>query len=400
MLERAFDQAKEPFEPIERLLAEAIANGTAPGFVSALADRSELLHECACGRLAIDGLEAMTNDTIVWLASMTKLVTTIAVMQLVEDDRLDLDAPVVPLLPELADPVVLDGFVADGSPALRPASAPITLRQLLCHTSGSGYEFMNADLLRARGPVGPPPATSLASLHGPLACDPGRRWHYGFGIDWAGIAVERVTGQPLDQVFAEQIFDPLGMSDTGFEIAENARDRVASIHLRGADGALAIIPSPAGSPDEQEFRPGGAGLYGTASDYLRLLRMILCDGELDGVRILRSDTVDKMWTNQIGELCAGRVDSACPALALPYDPLPGQHGQWCLLGSLNPHAVAGGRSAGSAGWVGLAGTTFWIDREAGLCAVLLAQLLPFADPGVVTLQRDFERSVYGATIFA
>ena len=157
---------------------------------------------------------------------------------------------------------------------------------------------------------------------------------------------------------------------------------------------VAVIPSPAGAPEDWEFHSGGAGLYGTAPDYIRLLRMLLRGGELNGTRILQARTVAAMWDNQIGSLPAGRIDSALPMLIRPFDPLSSQEGEWSLLGLRNPAAVAGGRSAGSAGWFGVAGTVFWIDRAADLCGVLLAQMMPFGDHALTASQQDFERAAY------
>jgi CubicO group peptidase (beta-lactamase class C family) len=379
---------------VERLLADAVCGAVAPGLVGAVADRAGLLHEYCHGLRATNGAQAMTTDTVFWLASMTKLVTTIAVMRLVESGDLDLDAPVAPLLPELAHPDVLIGFAGDGGAMTRPAQVPITLRHLLTHTSGLGYEAMNRQLLAARGPLGPPAATSLASLKGLLATDPGAGWTYGYGIDWAGIAIERQTGVSLDRYLSETLFLPLGMHDTGFSVPPAAADRVAATHLRDDAGGFAIIPTLAGVSEDWEFRSGGAGLHGTATDYLRLLRMVLRDGELDGTRFLAEQTVAMLWENQIGDLVAGRLDTANPALVHRFDPVPGQTCGWSLLGVCNPLPVAHARSAGSAAWAGLAGTFFWIDRAADLCGVLLAQLLPFGDPALRRVQRDFEAAAY------
>lgn len=382
------------FASIDRVLADAVDGGVAAGLVGAVGRGDAELYEAGYGVRVAGSPAPMEADTIVWLASMTKLVTTIAAMQLVETGALALDVPIAGLLPELAGPDVLAGFAADGSPILRPARGLITLRQLLTHSSGIGYELMHPDLLRARGPGGTPAATSLASLRGPLATDPGTGWTYGYGIDWAGIAIERRSGLTLDRYMAEHIFAPLAMHDTGFVVPETARSRVAGVQLRQSDGTLVTIPSPAGAPEDWEFHSGGAGLFGTARDYLRLLRMILRGGELDGVRILRADTVAAMTENQIGDRTGGRLDTSNPAITLPYDPLPGQVAGWSLLGARNAAAVPGARHAGSASWAGIAGTLFWVDPDADLCGVLIAQLLPFADPALRAVQLAFEHAAY------
>lgn len=385
--------ASDAFAGVDHVVADTVARGVVPGLVAAIADRDGVRYTRAAGRRDAGDATPMTVDTIFWIASMTKLVTTVAVMQQVEAGALDLDAPVAPLLPELANPAVLTGFDAAGTPVLRPARNAITLRQLLTHTSGSGYDAMHPALLRARGPAGAPPPGSRAALLGPLASEPGEGWHYGFGIDWAGIAVERSAGMALAEYFATRIFAPLAMVDTAFDVAPTSQARCAAMHLRTDDG-VAVIPSP-GIAAGREIDSGGAGLWSTAGDYLRLLRMLLSGGELDGARVLRAATVAAMWDNQVGDMAAGRLDTTSPAL-MPYDPLPGQVGAWSLLGVTNRHATPEGRSPGSAAWCGIGGTMFWLDRAAGIAGVVLAQQLPFADPALLAVQHDFERAAYRA----
>ncbi len=383
---------------IDEVLQQAVADTVAAGFVGIVADRDGELYRRAVGARAPGQSEpvadSMAVDTIFWIASMTKLATTVAVMQLVEAGRLTLDEPVAALLPKLAQPDVLQGYDPSGSPVFRPAQRAITLRQLLTHTSGIGYEVMNPDLMRARGADGPPASTSLASLTGPLACEPGTGWIYGYGIDWAGIAVERVTGTSLDRYFAEHIFAPLDMRDTGFGLWHGMPERSAATCYRMPDGALVAIEAPASDPQAWEFRSGGAGLSATAGDYIRLLRMLLGGGMLDGERVLAHATVDAMWHNQIGDLTAGALQTAVPEFCCAYDPFSGQNGQWSLLGLRNPQRLDGRRHAGSASWCGLGGTMFWIDRDADICGVLMAQLLPFADPALLAVQRAFETAIY------
>ncbi len=379
---------------IDQILSSAVDSGVAAGFVGIVANCEGTISSTTSGVKTVGSSVAMTCDTLFWLASMTKLVTTIAAMQLVETDRLSLDSPVTGLLPELADMQVLEGFDASGRPELRPAESIITLRQLLTHRSGLGYDLMNPKLMRARGANGPPPATTLASLHRPLLFDPGEGWVYGVGIDWAGLAIERCTETKLDQLFAEKIFIPLAMNDTGFDNHTSNPERCSATHMRLHDGRLGTFPSPMGHPEDWEFHSGGGGLTGTATDYIRLLRMLLGGGELDGHRVLSSATVESMWDNQVGKMAAGCIDTAMPALCLPYDPIPGQKGEWSLLGVRNAFDIPQRRRAGSASWVGAGGTFFWLDRESDLCGVLLAQLLPFADPELLGVQRDFEAAAY------
>src|SRR5262249_21679863 len=181
-------------------------------------------------------------------------------------------------VPELASAKVLEGFDAAGKPRLRPAARPITLRHLLTHTAGFGYEIWVPEIAQYQAATGTPGITTCtnAALTTPLLFDPGDRWEYGINIDWAGKMVEAASGQKLDRYFQENIFGPLGMKDTSFKISASQRARLARIHQRGDGGALA--PVDLEMPQDPEFLMGGGGLYGTASDYLAFALMIMQGG--------------------------------------------------------------------------------------------------------------------------
>jgi CubicO group peptidase (beta-lactamase class C family) len=263
-----------PTIDIDNLLRDAAKAGEVPGVVAMAATTDEVIYAGAFGRRWLPDGPPMTLDTVFWIASMTKAMTSTAAMLLVEQGRLGLDAPIGNVLPELAAPRVLEGFGADGKPKLRAAKRPITLRHLLTHTSGFAYEFWNPDLMRYREKMGVPELMSCtnASLNLPLMFDPGERWEYGISIDWIGKAVERVSDQILEDYFRENLFGPLGMKDTGFQLPAE-RSRVAGVHARHDNGSLERIAFE--MPQEPEFQMGGGGLYGTAADYLAFERMFL-----------------------------------------------------------------------------------------------------------------------------
>jgi CubicO group peptidase (beta-lactamase class C family) len=326
---------------------------------------------------------------------MTKAITCVAAMQLVEEGRLSLDAPVPDIgEPALATPQVLDGFDAGGAPLLRPARRPITLKHLLTHTAGFTYEYWNADTLRYVETTGTPRVMSgkVAALRRPLAFDPGERWEYGINIDWIGRIVEAHSGQPLDAYLRDRIFAPLGMEDTGFVATPEQHTRHASVHQRQADGGLAPQPLPA--PSTPEFYAGGGGLRSTARDYLNFLQMLLHGGSLDGARILRPETVALMGENQIGSLPAGILKTCAPELSNDVDFFPGAEVRWGLGYMLNMEPGPNGRSAGTVGWAGLANSYYWLDPARRVAGVILTQILPFADPAAVNLYGRFERAVY------
>lgn len=381
---------------IDQALRPIVEAGAVPGLVAIAATSDSILYEEAFGRRAIDGGAQMTADSVFYLASMTKAITVAAGMQLVEQGRLSLDAPIGDLLPELAAPQVLEGFGADGEPRLRPAERPITLRQLMTHTSGHAYEFWSADLARFIAQTGAPSIFTCtnAALRTPLVAEPGTAWNYGIGIDWVGKAVEAVSGQDLDTYLRQYLFAPLGMTDTGFRLSAGQKARQVGVHARQPGGGLATIPLAL--PEEPEFWMGGGGLFGTGRDYVRFLRMMLGGGSLDGNRVLRPETVATMMQSQIGDVVVEKMASNAPDYSKDVDLCPGQTQKWSLSFLVNTKATAEGRSPGSLSWAGLCNTHYWIDPARDVCGVVMMQILPFCDEGAMRAYRAFERGLYRA----
>lgn len=380
---------------IDAVLRGAVERGEVPGVAAVAGNAAGTLYEGAFGRRGLDQQAAMTPDTVVWIASMTKAVTTTAALQQVEAGRLSLDAPIAEVLPELAAPQVLVGFEG-GEPVLRPARKPITLRHLLTHTAGFGYDFFNAEIgayMAARGVPGII-TCQRAALATPLVAEPGECWEYGIGIDFAGLAVEKVTGQRLDAVLQERVLGPLGMRDTAFRIGTAQRARLASMHAKAPDGTLSVIPFEV--PQDPEFHMGGGGLYGTVLDYLRFCRMWLNGGTLDGARILAPETVREAMRDQIAPLEVPEIKSAIPASTNDVSLFPGMRKGWGLSFLINDEDVPGGRAAGSLAWAGLANTYYWIDPKRDRAGVIATQILPFADPQVLAMAEGFEGAVYAA----
>jgi methyl acetate hydrolase len=381
---------------IDRVLRAATDRGDVPGVVAMAATADGTIYEGAFGRRALPDGAAMTADSVVWIASMTKAITSTAAMQLVEAGRLSLDGPIAEVLPELAAPQVLEGFDGAGEPRLRPASRPITLRHLLTHTAGFVYDIWNPEMGRFMEKRGIPGIISCenAALDLPLVYDPGTRWDYGINIDWVGKAVERVSGRKLGEYFAEHLFGPLGMRDTGFKLTPAQRTRLVGMHARGDDGALSAIPFEI--PQKPEFEMGGGGLYGTAANYLAFERLFLNEGRTVGGPVLRPETVRLMRENAIGNLQVRPLKTAVPAYSRDAEFFPGMVKKWGLGFMISTEAVPGGRSAGSLAWAGLANTYFWIDPTRGVAGVILMQLIPFADPQALGVLDGFEKAVYAA----
>jgi len=380
---------------IERALQEGLERGAIPGVAAFAANGREILYAGAFGRRDLSRADAMTPDTVFWIASMTKAITTAAAMQLVERKLLTLDTPMGTILPELADPQVLEGFSEDGKPRLRPARRPVTLRYLLTHTAGFAYDMWSKEIDQYIAYAGLPRIISCrnAALQTPLLFDPGDDWCYGINIDFVGKAVEKLSGQSLEDYFRENIFAPLGMNDTRFILRPDMRSRLVRMHQRSESG---VQPIDFEVPQQPEFFMGGGGLYGTGEDYIKFTQAILNGGIYNGERILKAETVAEMTKNQIDGLSMHVMKTAIPALSNDVDIFPGMEKKWGFGFMINTEDVPGARSAGSLGWAGLGNTYFWIDPKKRLTGVVLTQLLPFADAGVLNLLGAFEQAVYRA----
>jgi methyl acetate hydrolase len=378
-------------QAIADLLKRAADAGDVPGVVAAAATADGPIFAAGFGVRDTTSGAAMTADTVVWIASMTKAVTGACAMQLVEQGRLSLDAPIATVLPELDKVQVLEGFAPDGTPRLRPARRPIMLRHLLTHTAGFVYDIWNPEMGRYLETTGTPSIVSCenAALTIPLLFDPGERWDYGIGIDWAGKAVEAVSGHNLSDYMQQNLLRPLGMKDTGFKIGEAQRQRLAKVHSRTQEG---FVATDLELPQEPEFEMGGGGLYSTASDYLRFTRMIMNKGTLDGTRVLAPETVATMTANAMGNLTCRALKTSAPASSNNVDFIDGM--QWGLSFLINPQPLPTGRSAGSLAWAGLANSYFWIDPIRQVTGVYATQVLPFFDAKAVQLFQDFETAVY------
>lgn len=380
---------------VDAVLKSAIDRGDVPGVLALATDKSSVLYENGFGERVLGSGVAMTPDTVVWIASMTKAVTGAAAMQLVEQGTLHLDRAASHVLPELGRVQVFDGFDSDGKAKLRRPTSEITLRHLLTHTSGFSYDIWNADLAKYQEQQGIPGVISCenAALSTPLTFDPGERWDYGIGIDWAGKMVEAVSGQKLGDYLKDNLFSPLGMNDTAFKITDQMRARMAKIHARGEDDSL--VATDIEIPQEPEFEMGGGGLYSTIGDYGKFVRMILNDGQSDdGEAVLKPDTVRTMSTNQMGDTRVAALKTAMPPYSNDAEFFPGMPKTWGLSFMINTEQAPTGRSAGSLAWAGLANSYYWIDPSRGIGGVYATQIIPFVDKKSLPLFLDFEKTVY------
>jgi len=381
-------------QQISDILERGVAQGDVAGACAQVVGPRGVVAEASAGRRSLDGEEEMTPGTVCWLASMTKPVTGVAALQLVERGLLELDAPASEIIPWLGEVGVLEGFDPRGRPRIRPARGVMTLRNLLTHTSGFGYEIWNPDLL------GFAEAEAQAIWEGgehpdfrmPLVFDPGERWCYGVGIDHVGRMVEAASGTGLGDYTRMNIFEPLGMPSTGFAVTPDMKGRMAGMHRRTPSGDLETMEQDV--EEEPSFEMGGSGLYGTVEDYARFLQMLLNDGRAADRRLLRPETVRQMAANNMGEHRVTPLRTAMPEISGDLEFFPGVDKSWGLTFQINEAPLPTGRPAGGLMWAGIANTFFWLDLANRVAGVYASQLYPFGDRRTYGLFLEVETAVY------
>ena len=375
---------------IDSGLREAIERKDVPGVVALVTDRERVLYQGAFGVADVSTGRPLANDSMFRIASMTKPITSVALMQLVEQGRIGLDDPASKYLPELAEPKVFESFDATtGAYKVRPASRPATVRHFLTHTSGLAYPFTSAIWRDFK-----PRAGETYPFGGPLLFDPGERWHYSTSTDVVGKLVEAVSGKKLEDYFREHIFAPLKMNDTSYNVPEAKGPRLVAQQQRAGermDGAIVLQQPQFGLTVAAPI--GGGGLASTADDYGRFMRMLLNGGELEGARVLKAETVALMGQNHIGAISVPALKTALPRSA-DFTFIADNRDKWGLGFLITTDQVAGKRSPGSLSWGGINNTFFWIDPTRGIAGTIMMQYLPFADAKALAVYDAFERGAY------
>jgi methyl acetate hydrolase len=369
---------------IDATLERARAEAGIPGVVAMAATADRVIHQTAIGSR---GTAPMTLDSVGRIASMTKAIVSVTALRLVARGALTLDGPIAEVLPELAAPKILTGFDANGAPLLVPAERKMTLRHLLTHSAGFGYDTWNAELRQyiAREGLTRIPSSSNELRATPLLFEPGTRWNYGVNTDVLGLAVERAGGASLAEVVAREITAPLGMADTAFLPGAHQLERLITLGRRGPDGQITPMDAPV--PSSLPFLYGGGGMFSTAPDYLRFLQAVM-RGDL-----LPSALQAELIRPQLpASPEVGQMRSVDPR-SNHVDLFAGQAMSWSLGFLVNTQPTAQGRSAFSHCWAGINNSYYWLDLTRGTCGVVMAQLLPFADPGVLGVLAAYEAAI-------
>jgi methyl acetate hydrolase len=375
---------------IDAALRGAVERKDVPGVIGLVVNRERVVYQGAFGVTDLASNRELRTDALYRIASMTKPVTSVALMQLVEQGRIGLDDPAEKYLPELANLKVLESFDAKtGEYKVRLAKSAPTVRHFLTHTSGLAYGFTSPAWRDLK-----PRAGETYPFGGPLLFDPGTRWHYSTSTDVCGRLVEVVSGQKLEDYFRQHIFAPLKMDDTSYNVPESKASRLVPAQQRAGDSMTGGIVLQSPQPGLAIAAPiGGGGLASTASDYGRFVRMWLNGGALDGARVLKAETVALMGQNHIGAVSVPALKSALPRSA-DFTFIADGRDKWGLGYLITTDQVAGKRSPGSLSWGGINNTFFWIDPARGIAGVILMQYLPFADAKALATYDAFERAVY------
>jgi len=384
-------QPSRPAAALSQVLVQAVDRQDTPGVVGLIVDRNGVLFEGAAGERDTARHVPLSVDTIFNIASMTKPVTSVAVMMLLEQGKLSLEDPVSKYLTGFDHLQVITKFnESDGTYETRPARRVMTLRHLLTHTSGIGYAFSSPVLARLQQRDNDKQEWEFPLLH-----DPGEKWTYGASTRVLGLIVEKISGETLEAYDQEHIFGPLGMVDSSYAVPANKQSRVARTYEH-IDGEFKEQQSPRSIPETPTPPFGGdGGLYSTARDYGRFVRMLLNGGRLGDVRILSERSVHLMAENQIGPVFVSLQPVGIAELTKPF-PLGAGRDKFGLGFQVTAESAdtAKYRRAGSLSWAGLFNTEFWVDPRSGLGGVLLMQYLPFYDHGAIRTLRDFEATAY------
>ena len=376
---------------LQQTLDHAVAANQVPFVVGMTANAAGVTFSGAAGQAAPG--RAAAPGTVFRIFSMTKAVGTTAAMILIDRGELDFDTPVDSVLPEWGQLQVLDGWDGD-APRLRAPRTRATLRHLATHTSGLEYEFWRPEVADYLARTGRPSilAGTRAAMDYPLMTDPGTRWGYGPSIDWLGQVVEKVSGQRIDAFLKQNLFGPLGMTDTDVEVRPHMAPRLAGVKARGENGQFGDFDLA--PPSNPEVYGMGHALYSTPQDYLRFLRLFLNRGALDGARVLSEAGVARMLANHMGPLQFEKMVTAAPPITADFDPFPGTVKTHSFGFMRNESDIPGRRRAGSQSWAGVLNTHYWLDPAADLAAVIMTQTLPFVEPPLMATYEAFERAAY------
>jgi methyl acetate hydrolase len=377
---------------LDRILDESVERQVLPFVVAMVGDRAGVRWQGSAGRA--NAAHDAGPETVFSLFSMTKAVGSLMAVMAIDRGLITMDTPVGDVLPDFEKIQVLESMGPDG-PIYRRPKTRATLRHLLTHTCGMGYEAFYPAMADYAVKTGSAADITgkFESLYYPMLFDPGEGFAYGVGTDWVGVLVSELDGRPIDRFVHEEILQPLGMSSTYFERAD-AGDRLANLFLKGEDGQFSPFEMyPAANPEIYHM---GHALYSSAADYMTFLRLVLNGGELDGHRLVGPEAMKLMYTDQLEgvPLPSPLLKSSVPFVSYDVDPRPGTRKTHTAAFFRSEEDVPAMRRAGSLSWAGVLNTHYWVDPASDIAAVFMTQMLPFYDPELIASYEEFERGVY------
>ncbi len=395
--------SKDRLDRLDAVLHRYVDEGRLPGVQTLVSRHGTLVHRDCYGYADVEGGTEVQPDTIYRLYSMTKPITSVALLMLYEEGHFLLENPVGRWLPEFSDLEVFCGGTADEPETFR-LEKPMTVHHVMTHTSGLTYGFQYAnpvDELYRRHGLGtfdrPVPFENLRQAMGvlarqPLLFEPGTRWNYSMSTDVCGALIEVMSGMPLDQFFTSRIFEPLGMVDTDFAVHDEKLDRCAALYAPTPSTGIQLLARPRSMTRRAAVLSGGGGLVGTADDYLRFCHLLLFGGELEGVRLLSPRTVSFMTSNH---LPGGATLNEMGQETFTETAMEGTGFGLGVAVLVDPVANQALGSQGTFSWGGAASTAFWVDPREEVVVVFLTQLLPST---TYPLRRHLQAGVYQALV--
>ena len=379
-------------EKINDTLKKA-SNQRVPAISAAVLSKDNILYKGYFGFSNIEEKKPVDQNSLFRIASMTKAITSTCVYQQIDRGKLTLNTSLKDYFPEISEKKILDGFDGDGNPVLKEPESDITIGQLLTHTSGFAYEIWNENIAKLveKGDLVTAFAGNEEFLKAPLVFEPGSSWEYGIGIDWLGVLIEKINECSLQDYMKRNIFNPLNMENTSYDLSEEDHDRVVAVYGRNGD---AYMQMPFEVPEKSSFYSGGGNLISNVDDYSSFLKLFLNVGTVNGEKILSEKSVQSMLQSLNKTLEMNTMKTQVPMLSDNVDFFPNTTKSWSPGFMINHEDIQYGRPANSAGWAGLFNSFFWIDQKNDIAALILMQMLPFVEKGCFETLKDFESSIY------
>ncbi|ETN43204.1 uncharacterized protein HMPREF1541_02363 [Cyphellophora europaea CBS 101466] len=397
---------------LDAIFQKATAENALPGISAVVIDSkgNQLYHKAfGVNDISASSPTPYTTSTPALLWSCTKLVTSIAALQLLEQGKISIDDPVSKYVPKITDIPVMDGKDENGKVRTRPQKSEITIRHLFTHTAGFSYDFFHADTLQWRIEAGQQPAGYMATgkrevFDSPLIHEPGSAFHYGISVDWLGFVVEAISGLSLHDYCTKHIFEPLGMSNSS-PLYQDGVDRLL-VHVRGMSGKDPLTAmAELGPVASSEVFGGGHYLISTLDDYTKALAALMNKGTspTNGATILKPETVSKYVFQDQLPTSASRADlvetkTTIPMLSNSGSLLPGKKLGWSCGLMLNLEDIPGGRRQNSGSWAGMGNLYYWLDPVGDRAGMVMTSVLPFYDETVLTLFEALEKVAYGGEV--